>query len=665
MTDESLKRRVGLKEKIRAWLNDRENRSVLVPYIIFGIFALICYLFFCYRDILLTAQHSYAYLDGRIFDYYSASHEMDGTFGSNYMPSTFILFAIWNLPLKLLGGAPAFYGDWGVVFVLWNKLLPTLAYFASACLMYKLAVGRLNFGRGKSMLTALALLTSPCAFFSQFIFCQYDSFVMFFMLLGMYYFFEEKPTRRSWVLFGLCFGIAFTFKYFAAVIFAILLLLKEKNIPKILLKLIPFAAPIALECGFYLIFDRASFIQSVFKFSALGYADGFVLKLNVGTLNFVYLALIVLCAFAYFTKPKDSFELLGWGCFYSCGACFVMFGLMSWHPQWLLFAAPFWTLSIMINRHWNVFMFVDCIAAVIFNMLVVNAYTHSVDDNLFRYGILSGELQFSEANTFSMKDVLVYGDTSILFTLLAAVFLVSFIFKHPRFNQGLPDEPLKHAERWITARFLCAVLTFVIPAFICLPSFTSQSDYLWGNFADSDMNASLILTTDKNDFCQYFSVNGSQIEAISVMTEYVVDEEAEAEKEKQEEADRHSFDRLLAKETQEEPAELFPTVTVELLDAESGEVLGVGTLALNEVSDGGYTRFELEKAVDVESGRLYMVRLYTSEENVLSVKCGSVVLPTYRYYNTATQDYSDSRLTYCGQEAASGVGAVMNVYGEH
>ena len=176
-------RKMTCKEKVadvrrrtRLWLQEPDNRAMLTPWIVFGVCAVLCYLFFCYQDILATAQHAYSYLDGRIIDFYSASNEMDGNaYGANYLPTTFILFAVWNLPLKLFGAAPAFACDWSLGFVMWNKLLPTLFLFGSAVLMYRLALDRLHFGRTKALLAGTALLLSPYAFFSQFLFCLIQS----------------------------------------------------------------------------------------------------------------------------------------------------------------------------------------------------------------------------------------------------------------------------------------------------------------------------------------------------------------------------------------------------------------------------------------------------------------------------------------------------------
>ncbi len=592
----------------------------------------------------MTAQHSYGYLDGRITDFYSASYEMDGEYGSNYLPLTFIMFAIWNLPLKLFGGEPSFFGDWSILFTLWNKLLPVLFLFASACVIYRLAFDRLHFGRGKSMIAAMMLLLSPYAFFSQFLFSQYDSFVVFFMLLGLYYFFKKEMTSKDWILFAVFFGIATSFKYFSAVIFFIFLVLKEKKILKILQRTAVFLCPILVQFGFYFLFDRYAMMQSIFHFSALEYAEGFGFESGIGTVNFVYVALILLIAFAYFTHPSDEYAVLGYGSFYACGVCFVLFGLMAWHPQWLMFAVPFWTLSTMINRRWDLFLLIDSIAAILFSFFVATSFHHQSDETLFRYGILSGELQFSRFSDFSISSLVGFLGKDLMFTLLVAVFAVMFIFKHPRFNMKRADEPMPRATTWITVRFLCGALSFLIPAFVCLPFFMGSETFLWANFAEKVEETEeeetipefLEVTREGADLCQYFSLEGKDIRGIYVHTYHI----------------------------QEDVVGKDDYLTMTLLDSD-GRVLGRATVFGDKVNEDELTQFRFDAPIVIEKDAIYRVQITANANHLFGIVIGVQERPTYRYYNVLTQDYSDNCLVYCGETQPNRKGLVMEIYGDH
>ena len=96
---------------------------------------------------------------------------------------------------------------------MWFKLLPTLFYLASAVVIHRIALD-LGLGERRSRVAMYAWLTTPIAFFSQFIFGQYDSIGLFLVLAGLLFYF-----RRDLTAFAVLCGAAFTFKYFAALLF--------------------------------------------------------------------------------------------------------------------------------------------------------------------------------------------------------------------------------------------------------------------------------------------------------------------------------------------------------------------------------------------------------------------------------------------------------------
>ena len=61
----------------------------------------ICFLFFLQRDLIHTALSSYAYLQGHITDFYEYNKLYLG--GNDYLPTLYLIFALWNIPLHLLG----------------------------------------------------------------------------------------------------------------------------------------------------------------------------------------------------------------------------------------------------------------------------------------------------------------------------------------------------------------------------------------------------------------------------------------------------------------------------------------------------------------------------------------------------------------------------------
>ena len=181
---------------------------------------------------------------------------------------------------------------------MWFKVLPVLFYIASGFLMYKIG-NIIGLSSKKSKLMAYIFLTAPLALFSQFIFGQYDILTVFFILLGLYFYFKNDIWK-----FIIFFGIAVTFKYFALLIFIPLLLLKEKNILKIVRNMIVFAIPILLEILMY--FRSPAFRSGVFGFGAKNYIFDVGFDTTYMSISIVVVLFIAVCACAYFTDTSKN-----------------------------------------------------------------------------------------------------------------------------------------------------------------------------------------------------------------------------------------------------------------------------------------------------------------------------------------------------------------------
>lgn len=88
-----------------------------------------------HSDVKLTGNRSFL-MYKHFTDFYQASYEQSGGYWANYLPSTFIAYAIWNLPLYLTGHAPEAILTNSFVNLMWYKLLPVIIYFVTAQLIY-------------------------------------------------------------------------------------------------------------------------------------------------------------------------------------------------------------------------------------------------------------------------------------------------------------------------------------------------------------------------------------------------------------------------------------------------------------------------------------------------------------------------------------------------
>jgi hypothetical protein len=428
-------------------------------WIVFAVLAVFCFLSFEQGgDILHTGGSSFAYLNGHIFDFYDYNVKHLGL--NNYLPTSYILFAIWNIPIQLFGLMKEPSMNPPLAIELWFKLLPTLFYMASAYLMYKIAA-EIGMGQNKAKLCAFAFLTMPIGFYSQFMFGQYDSFTVFFMLLGVLFYF-----RKDWLKFALFFGVALTCKYFPIFIFIPMLLLCEKNIWKIIKYGIIVMLPLALEILIYLPSD--TFRKGVFAFGATGYIFKIALSSPYFSISLFLVFWIVLAAAAYFQEADKPGDVVKWSLFYGNIVTFLLFGLSMWHPQWLLFAVPFWVLGTFISKKFDIFMILEVVMMLLFIMFVANIWATDLDQGLFNGGIFRAPLDGRIGAFLSFRDIFPIHNRDILFSAFSGVLLVNALFKHPKFCVDDISEPVDRHWGWARFRFIGGIAIFLVPAVLCL-----------------------------------------------------------------------------------------------------------------------------------------------------------------------------------------------------
>lgn len=432
-------------------------------YILFAVCAVICYLVFQQGDIMHTAGCSFAYLQGHILDFYEWNVKAAGMYAS-YMPSTYILFAIWNIPVKLLGivEGPQFYVPYWLI--MYYKLLPVLFYLGSSVLMYKIA-RQIGMEEGKSRLCMYAFLTAPIGFYSQFIFGQYDSFTVFFMLLGIYYYLKDN----RW-LFVLFFALSLPFKYFSLLVFVPLLLLKEKVIWKIIRDIVLVTIPYVLELLIY--YPSDLFREYVLGFTPTEYVYSASFPTGSTNLSLVICTFCLICAWAYFKNISGKVLQAQWMCFLASLVCAVIFGLSQWHPQWLLFAVPFWVLGAFLHKDTKAFWVLDVLMMLFFCIYLCGVYLNNADQAMLKQGILGTDLLGKNVMPYlseelSMNDVYSVKNNDLAGTVFTALMLVAVLFKYPPIAQVNLSQSIPNAMRALWGRFLIGISIFVIPAVIC------------------------------------------------------------------------------------------------------------------------------------------------------------------------------------------------------
>jgi hypothetical protein len=443
-----------------------------LDWLLFAVLAAVCYVLFLHTDIRTTGGASLVYLQGHLLDFYDYNARLWSA--AHYLPSTYILFALWNIPLWLLGAVDAssvLTSRFPVL--MWYKLLPTAAYLLSALLVYRLGT-QAGLGTRKARLTAYVWLTTPIAFYSQFIFGQYDSLGILLVLLGLVFYF-----KKDLITFALLCGVAFTLKYFALIIFLPLLLLAEKRIPHILARAGLFLLPAILVALPYL--PSEAFRQGVFGTPVASYILGASISNGYVQLQLFLVAWVFVCAWAYFVEPPSPAGAFQWSMFFTNAGMFLLFGMSFFHPQWLLWATPFWVISTFMNRKTDVFLVLDILMMLFFTAFSVTFSPRDVDQQLFALGLLKRVAAPVLAAALPMRDMFLLKDASFAYSALSALMLIHVVFKHPVYCRSNPATGALPHPGLIRTRFLLGIAIFLVPATASLimalrspvPSFTT------------------------------------------------------------------------------------------------------------------------------------------------------------------------------------------------
>lgn len=359
-------------------------KSYPASFIFYIASLILCFLVFKQSDLTHTYTSSYAYLNGHFHDFYDYNKLYMER--NDYLPLMYVIFAIWNVPLKLLGLlTPANMGIavWQVstpLEIMWSKLL--LCTFFFGCIVMVGRISELIFPRHRTPGVSPQVLfaTSPIAIFAVFIFSQYDVIGVFFTLLGIYFYFQKKFLR-----FAFFFSVAISFKYFACFIYLPLVLMIEKRPIHILKYGIIGVFITALQIGAYW---HSDIFQNSF-FALAGNKTGEAM--HKGKAIYIVIIYGLLCCYVYFSQFKLTLRDHGWAmsailvCTFAYG---LMFSLVNWHPQWLLILMPFFALVVPFIRHQKMFISLELAGYLAFIWLCVNNWAKNVDVTMAQAGIL-------------------------------------------------------------------------------------------------------------------------------------------------------------------------------------------------------------------------------------------------------------------------------------
>lgn len=389
------------------------------------LFAILVFYYTDIMDVLNNAVLLYETLRGKgeFRHYYTYSAEYaSSVYAANYEILIYFVFMIWNLPTAIAAERGFDYMN-SLKAIVWCKCLVLLTMVACVYLLWKIydiLAEETNRNKKEEILNvALFFLSSPLVIMAGFIACQFDSLAFVFILLGVYYYLQDKT-----VPFLLSFYISFPFKAFSIFVFIPLILLHEKKIWKAALELIGI---FTLPCFFNIIFrmdPSYDILLSSQNRDARGLITGAVISIGKVDLNIFIALYFVICLFSLFAQYEKRYAI------YLCAVTFASFVLfVPIRSYWVFLMEPFIILIILNNIQLRSLGFllntIGEIAGMVF--FLYNHWIYNTGKNT-SYLFLKKIFAEPEERLFgSFEEIVKFYELNPYISLFRTIFITSFI----------------------------------------------------------------------------------------------------------------------------------------------------------------------------------------------------------------------------------------------
>lgn len=540
-------------------------------WIIWAALSIFCFISFQHGDISHTGGCSIAYLQGHIQDFYDYNTELMG--GCAYMPTTYALFAIWNIPIYLFGWITVPTMITSIRVHLWYKLGTTVVYMLTAYFMAKICRLR-GMDHRTSLWVAFLFVSNPIAVYSQFIFGQYDIFTVFFIVLGIYFYFRDN--RKGFIA---SFAVAITCKYFALLIFVPMLLMKEKKIWRLFIDTIGAGSLFAVE--FLLYMNSEGFKSGVFGFNATGYVMNVAYDNGFVKVSIVPILWVLVCGICYFVKFEED-KKDEWLLYLLNITVFIVFGLSFWHPQWLLLGVPFWTFAVAKSTHFKMYMLLDLILYGAFVYFITSYWVYATDQYLLFAGVFGHHWDSYLSGPISINTLLGSPDINIAFTIFVAIILTYTVFLMPKYMKKAPEISLQEYKWPMRLRFILGVVCFVGLAFTAV--YLSSKAPVKADQPDGNPTVISEPLTDNDVYQQVYVSSSDAIAGVGVMIGTY----------------QSKWDC---------------DVVATLLSGDGKTVWGQGKINASELKDSKYSEIIFDEPVQIGVGTPYIIQIRTQGQN--------------------------------------------------
>ena len=329
-----------------------EKKVSLRYLVLLALAVLFCFLTMDYIDITITGRYGFTFwdslFDGKLLSFYeNALASGVAPEGAVYDMGMYIVFGLWVLPVWIIGKIAAI-NTMSVLCLMWYKLLVILFVGLSSYELFRLAKKLTGFEMD-AVSTVFLYVTSVMVFFPTIVVAQYDIIAVYFVLFGTNSFLEKKEK-----LFILGFSFAMMIKPFPVFAYVLLLLIAQKNIWKIIVRLIAGAAPFLICKLLYA--TTEGFINSAGAFNdkSMDALFGAVISTNNGGTSLFFLGLILLYGAAYFWSGSEKIKDKNYLVLFLMTvlwADFVTF--VTTAPYWIIYLEPFLLVTALCGKEIN------------------------------------------------------------------------------------------------------------------------------------------------------------------------------------------------------------------------------------------------------------------------------------------------------------------------
>ena len=560
------------------------------------------FVLFCYQDIVDTLDNAVIFTEcvfhGNPLSFYetSAKHAQTGTvYSANYNIALYALFALWNLPTSIAHIINGFDYTQSVPALLWCKLMVVFFYVLIAREMAKLVKILAPDQKEAPKISVYLMASSLCAFVPAMIAAQYDCISLFFMLWAVRLYAQKKDVGCI-----LVFALSVPFKLFSVFLLIPMVLLRHKNVFKILLCLLPVLIPSALL--------SMPYRGDAYYLAAIASQNGDAIRLILSAvisingmqlnINLFLIAYFLLCLYAYSRKEKDALSEGKMAVYLGFMAFCAFSSLTPIRSYWIVLYVPFLAVLASIKKgNKTVFYLTDTLAALggglysLANHWIYN--TGRIFDKLVLKNVGLPEGMQAKYPVLP-KDVLAEGGVTefghlagfldslglepvrfVFMALFIACALFAIWKMHPLSEKTAASGP--HGEKWVMLSrpviliFTCLMLLYF--HFACVPETAYQVKSGQMQIAQTDIACEACV-------CQAFS-----FEKDAALTE---------------------FSMPVAPENVNRTSRSMIAFT--LTDNESGEIIWTGKIGIAELIDQTQLRMKMDD-VPVFSEKTYLLTI--------------------------------------------------------